>query len=139
MKLNRYKHWMDLPAKGQGHAHLAAGMTQRHHAVLLRFRLLCWDTAINRPDGRLRAARKCPNCPCVEDEFHVMFECPHYADIKAKHFDTEGQLFCDVSEAKLPPVKVAAFLLHVLRPRGRMEQEEEEEVVMEFTDSEPDE
>jgi hypothetical protein len=40
---------------------------------------------------------------------------------------------------KLPPVKVAEFLLHVLRLRGRMEQEEEEEVVMEFTDSEPDE
>jgi hypothetical protein len=39
---------------------------------------------------------------------------------------------------KLPPVKVAEFLLHVLRLRGRMEQEEEE-VVMEFTDSEPDE
>jgi hypothetical protein len=32
----------------------------------------------------------------------------------------------------------AEFLLHVLRLRGRMEQEEEE-VVMEFTDSEPDE
>ena len=148
VKLNRYKHWMGLPAKGQAHAHLAAGMTQRHHAVLLRFRLLCWDIAINRPDGRLRATRKCPNCPGVEDELHVMFECPHYADIKAKHFDTEGQLFCDVSEgraaaadiwSKLPPVKVAEFLLHVLRLRGRMEEEEEEEVVMEFTDSEPDE
>jgi hypothetical protein len=33
---------------------------------------------------------------------------------------------------------LAEFLLHVLRLRGRME-EEEEEVVMEFTDSEPDE
>ncbi len=66
MKLNHYKHWMGLPTKGQGHAHLAAGMTQRRHAVLLRFRLLCWDFAINRPDGRLRAARKCPNCPGVE-------------------------------------------------------------------------
>jgi hypothetical protein len=41
--------------------------------------------------------------------------------------------------SKLPPVKVAEFLLHVLRLRGRMEEEEEEEVVMEFTDSEPDE
>jgi hypothetical protein len=149
VKLNRYMHWMGLPAKGQGHAHLAAGMTQRHHAVLLRFRLLCWSIAIKRPDGRLRAARKYANCPGVEDEFHVMFECSHYADIKAKHFDTEGPLFCDVSEGraaaadiwpKLPPVKVAEFLLHVLRLRGRMEQEEEEEeVVMEFTDSEPDE
>ena len=54
---------------------------------------------------------------------------------------------CGVSEGraaaadiwpKLPPVKVAEFLLHVLRLRGRMEEEEEEEVVMEFTDSEPD-
>ncbi len=41
---------------------------------------------------------------------------------------------------KLPHVTVAEFLLHVLRLRGYMEQEEEEEeVVMEFTDSEPDE
>jgi hypothetical protein len=24
----------------------------------------------------------------MEDEFHVMFECSHYADIKATHFDT---------------------------------------------------
>jgi hypothetical protein len=213
VKLNRYKPWMD--------AHLAAGMTQRHHAVLLRFRLLCWDIAIIRPDGRLRAARKCPNCPGVEDEFHVMFECSHYADISVKHFDAEGQLFCDVRVGRLRPtsgqssrlsnwqssccmccvctcrgavqmakplppadtapaaagrtakgrglgfrvspsvalackgplnarlatgvglsffpVKVAEFLLHVLRLRGRMEQEEEEEVVKEFTDSEPDE
>jgi hypothetical protein len=135
---------MGLPVKGQAHAHLAAGMTQRHHALLLRFRLLCWDIAINRPNGRLRADRECPNCRCMEDEFHVMFECSHYADIKAQHFDTEGQLFCDVSGGgaaaadiwpKLPPVKVAEFLLHVLRLRGRMETTEEE-VVMEFTDSE---
>ncbi len=43
--------------------------------------------------------RKYANCPGVEDEFHVMFECSHYADIKATHFDTGGQLFCDVSIA----------------------------------------
>ncbi len=97
---------------------------------------------------RLRATRKCPNCPGVEDEFHVMFECSHYADIKAKHFDTEGQLFCDVNAgwaaaadiwSKLAPVKVAEFLMDVLRLRGRMEEEDEAEVVMVFTDSEPDE
>jgi hypothetical protein len=28
------------------------------YAVLLWFRLLCWDIAINRPGGRLRAARR---------------------------------------------------------------------------------
>jgi hypothetical protein len=95
------------------------------------------DLAINRPDRRLRADRKCPNCPGVEDEFHVLFECSHSADLKAKHFDDEqGQLFCDVSEGRaaaadiwpqLPPVAVAEFLLHVLRVRGRMEEEEDEE------------
>jgi hypothetical protein len=37
--------------------------------------------------------------------------------------------------AGVPPVKVAEFLLHVLRLRGRME-EAGEEVVMEFTESE---
>jgi hypothetical protein len=139
VNLNRYMHWMGLPAKGLAHAHLAAGMTQRHHTVLLRFRLLCWDLAINRPDRRRRAARKCPNCPDVEDKHHVMFECSHYADIKAKHFDTECQLFCDVSAVraaaadiwpKLPPVAVAEFLLHVLRVRGRMEEADEAEAVL---------
>jgi hypothetical protein len=134
VKLNRYKHWMGLPAKGQAHAHLATGMTPRHHTVLLRFRLLCWDIAINRPNGQPRAERKCPNCSRVEDEFHVMFECFKYADLKAKHFnDEQGQLLCDVSEGraaaagiwpKLPPVAVAEFLMDVLRERGRMEEED---------------
>ena len=54
--------------------------------MLLRFRLLCWDIAINRPGGQLRAERKGPNCSRVEDEFHVLFECFKYADLKAKHF-----------------------------------------------------
>jgi hypothetical protein len=123
-------------------------MTQRHHTALLRFRLLCWDNAINRPDNRPRADREFHKCRCVEDEFHVMFECSHYADIKALHFvDEKGQLLCDVSEGRaaaadiwpqLPPVAVAEFLLHVLRLRGRME-EADEAVVMDLEDSEPDE
>ena len=133
VKLNRYKHWMGLPEGGKAHAHLAAGMTQRHHTVLLRFRLLCWGIAINRPGGQPRAERLCPNCSCMEDEYHVLFECSHYADLKAKHFDNEqGQLFCDVSARraaaasiwpKLPPVAVAEFLMDVLRERGCMEED----------------
>ncbi len=49
---------------------------------------------------------------------------------------SEGRAAAADIWSKLPPVQVAEFLLHVLRLRGRME---EEEVVMEFTDSEPDE
>jgi hypothetical protein len=54
---------------------------------------------------------------------------------------SEGRAAAADIWSKLSPVKVAEFLLHVLRLRGRMEQEEEEVVVvvMEFTDSEPDE
>ena len=99
-----------------------------------RASLLCWDTAINRPGGQPRAERKCPSCLRVEDEFHVLFECFKYADLKAKHFnDEQGQLFCNVSEGraaaadiwpKLPPVAVAEFLMDVLRERGRMEEED---------------
>ncbi len=61
----------------------------------------------------LRAVRKCPNCPGVEDEFHAMFECSHYADIKAKHFDTEGQLYCNVSAGRAAAADIWSKLPHV--------------------------
>jgi hypothetical protein len=68
----------------------------------------------------------------MEDEFHVMFECCKYADLKAKHFDdAECMHFIAVSNGtaaaadiwpKLPPVAVAEFLMDVLRERGREEE-----------------
>lgn len=148
VKLCRYRHWMGLPEEGQAHAHLAAGTTRQHHIVFLRFRLLCWSIAINRPGGLPRAERRCPNCSHVEDEFHVLFECSHYADLKPKYFDDEQiQRFCDVSEgraaaasiwSKLPPVALAEFLMDVLRWRGCVEEADEVVNDAELSGSESD-
>jgi hypothetical protein len=76
---------------------------------------------------------RCPQCCICTHARHTAccHAVPHRAAVSMQRRPTSGPC--------TDPVKVAEFLLHVLRLRGRMEQEEEAEVVMEFTDSEPDE
>ena len=87
----RYKHWMGLiDAKGGPDGllgHTCSDIPRKHHVALMRFRLGCWDLEANRPGGRVRAGRVCRFCAtqgtrAVEDELHVLLECPAYAEMR---------------------------------------------------------
>ena len=68
-------------------SHLGSSMPREHHRALVRFRLGCWDLDVSRlargPDRRLRAwlCRVCQGGN-VEDERHVLLECPRYAQLR---------------------------------------------------------
>jgi hypothetical protein len=49
--------------------------------------LSCWELEDNRPNGRERAARTCRLCACaaVEDELHILMECPACDSLQAKY------------------------------------------------------
>ncbi|GIL74175.1 hypothetical protein Vretimale_4793 [Volvox reticuliferus] len=56
------------------------------YTSLLHFLLGAWALEVNRPNGRpkeQRWCRVCNNADSVEDEYHVMMECPAYDDIRA--------------------------------------------------------
>ena len=92
-----YERWMGRTEKRPGgkhsyHMHMALAMPQHMYQNTARFRLGCWpllmNTARKRSTGRLpRHERCCPECMnrgihAVEDEMHVVFECPTYADLR---------------------------------------------------------
>jgi len=66
-----------------------------HHRVLARLRAGCWPLAVN--SGRMqkvpRGERVCGHCRLnlnlqqVEDERHVLLECPKYDPIRARYHD----------------------------------------------------
>ena len=67
--------------------HSCFDIPRKHHIELMRFRLGCWDIEANRPRGRARADRVCRFCAtqgtrAVEDELHVLLECPAYAEMR---------------------------------------------------------
>jgi hypothetical protein len=53
----------------------------------MRFRLGCWESEVNRPNGRERASRTCSLCACgaVEDELHVFMECAAFDSLRVKY------------------------------------------------------
>lgn len=80
VKMCRYEQWME-PA-----SHCSIYIPRKHHVSLMRFRLCVWETEVNRPTGRARSDRKCPACHidgAIEDEKHILLECPRYADLRA--------------------------------------------------------
>ncbi|GIM11860.1 hypothetical protein Vretimale_15312, partial [Volvox reticuliferus] len=78
IKMCRYHHWMG------DSKHMAGYIPHTHHISLIRFRLCCWVIEVNRPNGRVRALRYCPMCESgvVDDEYHVLMECPAYESIR---------------------------------------------------------
>jgi len=79
VKMCRYEQWMG-PA-----SHCSVYIPRKQHVSLMRFRLCVWETEVNRPAGRARSDRKCPACRtdgAIEDEKHILLECPKYADIR---------------------------------------------------------
>lgn len=86
----KYKHWMGLSFEGTAPAmtptHMHATMAFELHRNMMRFRLCQWPLAANRLHNTQRGARKCCLCHrAVEDEKHVLMECPAYADLRSKY------------------------------------------------------
>ena len=88
--MSRYKHWMGLSFEG-GEAplwapHCKCFIPRALHQRLMSFRLCSWPLQVNKPYayGTVvpRSDRFCPSCnlQLVEDERHVLLECPRYAD-----------------------------------------------------------
>jgi hypothetical protein len=89
----RYLKWMGVAYTAQDHklklSHLRASMPRKHHTALMRFRLGRWDLEVSRlargPGRRPRAERICRVCStqgAVEDELHVLIECPVYEPLR---------------------------------------------------------
>ncbi|GIL47073.1 hypothetical protein Vafri_3898 [Volvox africanus] len=80
VKMCRHMHWMGMPH------HDASYIPMPVYTSLLRFRLGAWALEVNRPNGRLREQRwccVCNNADSVEDEYHVVMECPAYTEMRA--------------------------------------------------------
>ena len=83
---------------------------------------MCWDLEVNRPQGRERGCRTCRVCgdqQAVEDELHVLCECPAYEPIRDRYESDlrfkERVMSSIMVEA--PPVALASFLDEVWRQR----------------------
>ena len=109
VKLCRYVHWMGDPVHG------TSVMAPSLHQTLTRFRLGCWETEVNRPNGRARCERTCKVCgdaTAMEDELHVFCECPCYEHLRDQF---EGALQFKRRDMitimkDAPPAEVAAYL-----------------------------
>ena len=132
VKSCRYANWMGLPFKAgdqvQWLAHTKTVMPAAKHQLLMRFRLGCWELEVNRPNGRTRAERTCRVCgdnAAVEDELHVLCECPCYERLRLQY---EGSIrFSEVGTRGMraimlesPPSELASFLHDVWTARRIM-------------------
>ncbi|GIL42377.1 hypothetical protein Vafri_364 [Volvox africanus] len=82
VKMCRHTHWMGMPQHDASYIPM--------YTSLLRFRLGAWALEVNRPNGRLREqrwCRVCNNADSVEDEYHVVMECPAYTEVHAGFAD----------------------------------------------------
>jgi len=87
-----YVQWMGLRDSDQKWLSYTNKVMPREHAIaLMRFRLVAWHfLEVNR--GRMvvrgrvaRNQRACSVCPgCVEDEWHVIFQCTRYTHIRSQ-------------------------------------------------------
>jgi Reverse transcriptase (RNA-dependent DNA polymerase) len=92
-RISTYVHWSSLcPATLKRHRHLAVCRPNARVQSLLRFRLGAWHKlAVNA--GRFgsshqpRAERVCMHCNTggMEDELHVLFECPAYEEVRQRY------------------------------------------------------
>jgi hypothetical protein len=85
----KYNNWFYQDRKGKMHKHLATAIPTLIHKGLMRFRLSCTDLRIH--DHTIdRPQRICTVCGAnrswphgrLEDELHLVFECPVYDEIR---------------------------------------------------------
>jgi hypothetical protein len=95
-KFHAYVDWVGLRKVDERPPHLSRVMNHAHQTCLLRFRLGCWyilevnkDRKKKQGQRRPRAQRLCTKCNrrCVEDELHVLMECPYYHAIRVQYPD----------------------------------------------------
>lgn len=124
----RYAQHMGVPARAgrtlTPPAHTKACIPHKQHVALMRLRLLACDFAVNRATNLPRAHRCCPLCACdglaaVEDEKHVLVDCPWYCDLRARFlpklsFGTMHALMQSADQ-----VALAEFVSTVLERRSR--------------------
>ena len=86
---------------------------------------MCWDLEVNRPQGRERRCRTCRICgdeQAVEDELHVLCECPAYEPFRDRYECElrfkERDMRSIMMEA--PPIALASFLDEVWQERHRI-------------------
>jgi Reverse transcriptase (RNA-dependent DNA polymerase) len=91
VKMSQYLHWTGLLFKAKEApvlpAHAKAFILIGVYKLYMRFRLGCWPLEANKPwETQVRAERLCTKCTmgAVEDEKHVLLECPAYTTAREK-------------------------------------------------------
>lgn len=101
---------MSLPAAWRSEALEVGGLCKAHLFNLLRFRLGAHSLRVaeGRWERLPRDRRLCERCTegVVEDEFHLVFECPAYDSVRANY----AQLFEDFSAASSIGRDMAGFM-----------------------------
>jgi hypothetical protein len=88
-----YWHWFGSVSDRRFHPHVTCNrIMTRQHRTLMRFRLGCTENMVNanRHQGEARVPRADRHCPCcqagvMEDELHMVLECPLYQDIRIEY------------------------------------------------------
>jgi hypothetical protein len=122
--LCRYVVWMGSPeycepGTGGPCTYQRVYMPIQHVQLVLRFRVCNWPLGVYRNTHLPREARKCLCCRAEgvpEDEFHVVFECPCYADLRV-----DSKLDFGVADMRrwwcVSDAKVVGWFLHAVYVR----------------------
>ena len=105
--------------------HVRAAIPPHKHKCLMRWRLKVWPLRANTDTGTPRPLRVCRFCSCglIEDEKHVLLECPAYTALREKYGLTSGAVplaqrpMRDVM-MKFDQVKLASLLYDILQRRN---------------------
>jgi hypothetical protein len=138
--LCRYENWvydgsfgMHVPHPERGTrtfgAHTqSASIAPSRYRALARFRAGCWPIAVNagRYEGVERNDRICQHCNelgvwgCIEDEKHVLLECPRFADLRARFsslFADDCNMKAVLNHSDQPLLAELLYLMHQVRFR----------------------
>ncbi|GLC60471.1 hypothetical protein PLESTB_001617100 [Pleodorina starrii] len=122
----RYLKWMGVAYSYSDHKrtldHLKVCMPRKHHTALMRFRLGRWDLDVSRfargPGRKPRAERICRVCHggSVEDELHVLMECPGYTPLREATGFPMGSSMVDVM-GTFDSAKLGSLLSQIQKAR----------------------
>ena len=113
------KRYMDITAGKFADAVYDSDMNEEYRCILTRWRLSCFDLAIET--GRYkkipRDQRICSTCYILEDEYHAIFVCRRYKDLRSRFVDLFSNCSCvnDVLHPTCPKrAKLAGNFLKML-------------------------
>ena len=127
IQMAKYKSWMGLPFEGSApvawQSHARVFIPRDVHRRLMRFRLCCWPLEANRAlAGRPRELRVCKLCGvagAIEDEQHVLLDCPAYSDCRQEAQLPTGMGMSAVMRV-FEPGKLATLLDCIWKTRCRL-------------------